>query len=147
MKKFRLKSSRLFIGLALASFVLSIFSFALEDSMGVEVIRMGGQGNCLTVSGDHDKMCENAFAEHLSLWQAMFTALPQEKSLLGVFGAIVIAVLTFIFQRYYLLLSEAFSIRQRQYLKRHPSFLVFDFLRTLFSQGILNPKAHILSAI
>lgn len=147
MKKFRLKSSRLLMGLAFAGSLLGIFSFTLEYSMGVEAIKVFERDNCLAVSGDHDKMCKNALAEHLSLWQALFTALPQEKSLLGILGAAVVVVLAFIFQRHYFLLSEAFSIRQRQYLKRHPSFLLFDFLRTLFSQGILNPKMHILSAI
>lgn len=147
MKKFRLKSSRLLMSLAFAGFLLGVFSFTIEYSMGVEAIKVFERDNCLAVSGDHDKMCKNALAEHLSLWQALFTALPQEKSLLGILGAAVIIVLAFIFQRNYFLLSEYLTVRQRQYLKRHPSFLLFDFLRALFSQGILNHKAHILSAV
>lgn len=133
------------MGLAFAGFLLGVFSFTIEYSMGVEAIKVFERDNCLAVSGDHDKMCKNAFAEHLGLWQAMFTALPQEKFLLGALGTAVIVTLAFIFQRRYFLLSETLTIRQRQYLKRHPSFLLFDFLRTLFSQGILNHKAHILN--
>ena len=133
------------MGLAFAGFLLGVFSFTLEYSMGVEVMKVVGRDNCLFVAGDHDKMCKNAFAEHLGLWQALFTVLPQEKFLLGALGAAAIMSLAFIFQRRYFLLSESLTIHQRQYLKRHPSFLLFDFLRSLFSQGILNPKAHILS--
>ncbi len=135
------------MGLAFVGFLLGVFSFALEYSMGVEAVQIAEQDNCFAVPGDHDKVCRNAFAEHLSLWQAMFTALPQEKFLLGALGATVIMALAFIFQRRYFLLSETLTIRQRQYLKRHPSFLLFDFLRTLFSQGILNHKAHILNIV
>ncbi len=135
------------MGLAFVGFLLSILSFTIEYSMGVEIMNIVERDNCLAVPGDHDTVCQNALAEHLSLWQAMFTALPQEKSLLGVLGAAVIMVLAFIFQKRYLLLSETRTIRQRQYLKCHPFFLLFDFLRALFSQGILNPKMHILSAI
>ena len=147
MKKFRLKFSRFFMGLAFAGFLLGIFSFAIEHSMGVEVIKVFERDNCLTVSDDHDKMCKNALAEHLSLWQALFTALPQEKSLLGILGVVVVTSLAFIFQRHYFLLSETLTIHQGQYLRRYPSFLLFDFLRALFSQGILNRRAHILSAV
>ncbi len=133
------------MSLALVGFLLGIFSFTLEYSMGIEVMKIVERDSCLAIPGDHDKMCKNALTEHLGPWQALFIALPQEKSLLGVLGAAVIMALTLVFQRRYFLLSQALSVRQRQYLKHRPSFLLFDFLRTLFSQGILNPKAHILS--
>lgn len=135
------------MGLAFAGFLLGILSLTIEYSMGVEVMKIVERDNCLAIPGDHDKVCKNAFAEHLSLWQAMFTALPQEKSLLGALGVAVIAAIAFIFQKRSFLLSETLTIRQRQYRKRHPSFLLFNFLRTLFSQGILNPKVHILSTL
>lgn len=147
MKKFGLKSTRFFMSLALAGFFLGIFSFALEYSMGMEAVQIIERDNCLFVSGDHDKMCKNALAEHLSLWQALFAALPNGKFLPGIFGAVFAVALAFIFQRHFFVLSQALTIRQRQYLKRHPSFLLFDFLRTLFSRGILNHKAHILSVV
>lgn len=135
------------MGLAFAGFLLGILSFTIEYSMGVEVMKIVERDNCLAIPGDHDKVCKNAFAEHWSLWQAMFTALPQEKSLLGALGVAVIAAIAFIFQKRSFLLSETLTIRQRQYPKLHPSFLLFNFLRTLFSQGILNPKVHIPSTL
>lgn len=145
MRKFKSKSYRVFMSLAFAGFLLGVFSFTLEYLTGMEAVRAIKRDNCFFVSEDHDTMCKNAFAEHLSLWQALFTALPQEKSSLGILGAAVVIALAFVFQRHPFFLSETYMVRQRQYLKRHPSFLPFDFLRAVFSQGILNPKAHILS--
>ncbi len=145
MKKFKLKSCRVFMSLAFAGFILGIFSFSLESSMGLEFIGIAQNDNCFVALSDHDTMCKNAFAEHLNFWQSIFTALPQEKSIIGFLMSVLVLSVTFLFRKQHLFLLGIFAGQQRRYAKQHPSSPLFDFLRTLFSQGILNPKAYILS--
>jgi len=141
MKKLFQKTRTFFMGLALLGFLAGIFAFCVGDSLALE-ITSGKDAGCLLMPSAHHKICENALAEHLSLWQAMFTALPQEKSFFGLLIVIFSLALTLIFRKKFMLFFETIASVSRLLLKQYHQFTIFNSLRVLFSQGILNSKVY-----
>jgi FtsH-binding integral membrane protein len=93
-------------------------------------------------------LCKMSIIEHISLWQSMFTALPQKSLALT---ALVVLLLTAIFVTKNILdppsLSNNKASAQKLYLAQHPDIPLFDPLKEAFSRGILNPKIYELATL
>lgn len=127
---------------ALLSFLL-IAGLGLSHSLGMEMRDDGTMDGCMF--GGRAEICPMTFAEHLSKWRDLFTAIPQKSiqliQLLVLLSSFAIAA--FALRRHLLLpLFSYFSERWRFYIKNNPNLPLFDRLRETFSQGILNPKIH-----
>jgi len=117
--------------------------FGISHSSDMKMKDDGTMGGCLF--DGRAEICSMTFAEHLSLWQGMFTAIPQKTNLWVLLFALIsaIGVLVFsILKQHQLLLLKYFSDRWRLYLKQNPRLSLFDHLREAFSRGILNPKIY-----
>ncbi|MBI2075099.1 MAG: hypothetical protein HYT82_00330 [Candidatus Harrisonbacteria bacterium] len=124
-----------------AFLAVGIFGMSYASDMN-----MKGDG---TMSGclfdGRAEICPMTFAEHLSHWQGMFTAIPQKANLFVMLLALILvvgALAFFILKQHQLLLLKYFLDRWRLYLKQNPHILSFHHLREAFSQGILNPKIY-----
>ena len=98
--------------------------------------------NCLF--NGQEEVCNMNVSEHLSVWQSMITSLPQTTGLLGLLLLSVVLVAVFISLRDILSkLSEKIRFLYTLYIKQHPQISLYNFLREIFSQGILNPKLFV----
>jgi len=131
-----------FLILGISAF-LAIGVFGMSYSSDMKMKDDGQMSGC--IFDGRAEICLMTFAEHLSRWQGMFTAIPQKADLLVLLFALIsaIGVLVFsILKQNQLLLLKYFSDRWRLYLKQNPHIPFFDPLREAFSQGILNPKIY-----
>lgn len=103
-------------------------TFGLVFSM---VINSGGMENCLFGVGE--TMCPMGLVEHLSLWQTMIAV--NLVKLITVLGFLLFVFYLAIFED---AIKEDFGYRK--YAQQKPDIPLFDFLKQLFSQGILKPK-------
>lgn len=113
----------------------------LSVSYGVAMGSDEVMENCLF--GGTVSFCPMSLFEHLSLWQNMFVAnLPKVAVYLFLFLALFGLNLTFSALR--LTLSKSYKAihNQKLYLKQNPDILLFDYLREIFSKGILKPKIY-----
>ena len=85
--------------------------------------------------------CTMNFSEHVSLWQSILRSLPASFSLFSIFAAICF-VAAILWHRTLFEFSEYAAFRRRLYIKQHPHVRLFDTLREIFSQGILNSKIY-----
>ncbi len=129
-----------------AVFFLWISSFGLlydMNQMGVD----GSKNSCIfSVSSDS---CAMNISEHITLWQGMTLSLPQ--NIIGIVGALLLLVTlalvsTFWRNSLYLFSPHIFS-RFKLYIKQHPQMKLFNYLKEIFSSGILNKKIYKLATI
>lgn len=115
--------------------------FGLGHMSGMEANKDGNMEGCIFTG--KTMLCKMGIVEHISLWQGMFTAMPQESLL---FMALLILLVAVIFVTKNFLapprLSNSEALAKRLYLKEHPNLSLFNPLKEAFSQGILNPKIH-----
>ena len=113
------------------------------NEMGVEK----NKNSCLFSSSDKD--CAMTFSEHITIWQEMTLSLPQ--NIIGIVGALLLLVIlalvsTFWRNSLYLFSPHIFS-RFKLYIKQHPQMNLFNYLKEVFSSGILNKKRYELATI
>lgn len=147
MRKSLRKTRNFFMAFAFLGFFASIFAFGADNSLALGIITGSSNASCLLMSPSHHQICQNDLAEHLSFWQAMFTSLPQEKSSFSLLSIAFSLVLTLIFRERFLLSLGVASSISRLRLKQYHQFTLFNFLRRLFSQGILHPKSYSFVAV
>lgn len=129
-----------FLAIGLFAFVtLSILG--LGHMNGMETNKDGNMEGCIFTG--KTMLCKMDVVEHISLWQSIFTAMPQENLTLFallILLAVVIFITKNIFAPSRLFRSETST--DRLYLKERPDFSFFNPLKEAFSQGILNPKIY-----
>lgn len=130
----------------LTLFVLLLFFLIANFGAGnpwVMKIRDDGTMSGCAFDGQGE-LCRMNFAEHISVWREIFSVTLQKNIFIL---NLLVLVSTFFFviftarRNLRLLLFVHFSER-RLYLKNNPCLLFFDWLRKMFSQGILNPKIY-----
>ena len=129
-----------FLTLGLFTFVtLSIFG--LGHMGGMAASENGDMTGCIFTG--KTMLCKMSIIEHISLWQSMFTAMPQENLILLALVIILVAVL-FITKNFISppRLSRDETSTQKLYLVQHPNLSLFNPLKEAFAQGILNPKIY-----
>lgn len=129
-----------FFAFGLFAFV-TLSVFGLGHMSGMEANKDGNMEGCIFTG--KTMLCKMGIVEHISLWQGMFTAMPQEGLL---FMALLILLVAVIFVTKNILapprLSNGEILTKRLYLKEHPDLPLFNPLKEAFSQGILNPKIY-----
>lgn len=126
---------------ALSFFV--IIGFGFSHSLGMEMEDDGTMGGCIFVR--QAGICPMTFAEHISQWQGMMRAIPQESNILIQLFVLVSAFTLSILgagRQVLLLLSNYFRERERLYIRNNPHLPLFDPLQEAFSRGFLNPKIY-----
>lgn len=105
------------------------------------------KSNCLF--SDQTNGCDMNFSEHITLWQGMTLSLPQNTiEITDALLLLVTLALAFTFYRNYILeFSRRISSRFRLYIKQHPQINLFNYLKEVFSSGILNKKIYKLATI
>lgn len=119
-------------------FILTTLAFifvgilGLTHFMGMHVANGGMITNC---RASYALPCSNIY-QHISIWQRTFTAIPSEmiSSLL----LLVIVFASLLVQEFYSHHKNAHPLKF--YLKENPNLPLFDYLKQIFSAGILNPK-------
>ena len=123
---------------------LAVGVFGMSHASDMKMKGDGTMSGCLF--DGRAEICPMAFAEHLSRWQSMFTAIPTKAdfliTLFALISAVGVLLLFSLRRRWLLLLFSRLSDRWRFYLKQNPHISLFDPLREAFSQGILNPKIY-----
>lgn len=113
------------------------------DEMKIE----GAKSNCL-FGGEADG-CAMNFSEHITIWHEMFTLIPQ--NILGFTSTIILFIalaLTSVFwKNYFYIFSQEIALKFKLYIKEHPQINLFNYLREIFSKGILNTKKYKLVTI
>lgn len=133
--------------LAVPLLVLGFFAFitlsvfGLGHMSGMEANKDGNMEGCIFTG--KTMLCKMGIVEHISLWQGMFTAMPQKGVTLL---ALLILLVAVIFVTKNILapprLSNGEVLTRRLYLKEHLDLPLFNPLKEAFSQGILNPKIY-----
>lgn len=122
-----------------AGFVLILFALAAFSGMGAFLAAGTQDGAMMSCPFSHGSaMCAMNAIEHITAWKALFAGLPQKS-------AALLTILIFIF-------AAAFSAPRREppadksLIAFRRFFLifrpVFDYLREIFSRGILHPKIY-----
>lgn len=129
-----------FLTLGFFAFVtLSIFG--LGHMSGMTANENGDMAECIFTG--KVMLCKMSIIEHISLWQSMLTVMPQENLMLLALLTLFMAVIFMTKNILVLLcLSRVEALTRRLYLKEHPDFSLFNPLKEVFSQGILNPKIY-----
>ncbi|MFA6392678.1 MAG: hypothetical protein WCW54_01130 [Candidatus Paceibacterota bacterium] len=132
--------------------IISIVSLLWISTLGL-VYHMNGmkfegaKNSCLL--GSENNGCAMNFSEHVTVWNEMFTLMPQ--NILNTTSSLVSFVLLFVifvFARNYLsLYSRQIYLKFKLYIKEHPQINLFNYLGEIFSSGILNTKKYKLANI
>lgn len=135
--------SRFLLLLGLTAFLWAVFFGASHSAMAMEQYNDGTQmGSCLF--DGTAKPCTMSFSQHLSSWQGLFTAVTPEKAtalvLLALLAVIFAAALAL--HRYFTLPLKHVAYRWKLYIRQRSLLVIFNPLREVFSQGILNPKLY-----
>lgn len=138
MNTFYHKYAKIITFFAVAVFLM-VTILGISHSFGMEMNEKGQMSVC-PFSGQA-AICTMTFAEHLSIWQAMFTAIPQKASLFSILIlTLAFALASLIFRERFGLFWAGLSSCLKLYLKRSSIFAFSNHLKESFSQGILNPK-------
>jgi len=130
--------------------ILTAVSFLWFGTFGLfyhmsEMGHGGSMGGCLFNGGL--ELCSMNLPEHMVLWQGLTSGLPQ----LGfsyILMLLAISALLATFLRYRLWeFPGRILFWLRLYLKQHPQISLFNYLREVFSGGILNPKIYAMAII
>lgn len=115
--------------------------FGLWHMSDMEANKDGNMEGCIFTG--KTMLCKMGIVEHISLWQGMFTAVPQESLMLLALLILLVAVI-FVIKNILAPshLSSSEVLTRRLYSKEHPNLLLFNPLKEAFSQGILNPKIY-----
>lgn len=129
------------VAVGLLSFA-TLSLFGLGHFGGMETNKDGNMDGCVFTG--KTMLCKMSVVEHISLWQSMFTAMPQESLMLVVLMALLITAVALITKNTFAPphLSKNDIAIGRLYLKEHPDLSFFNPLKEAFSQGILNPKIY-----
>lgn len=123
---------------------MSIFGLGHMSGMGAN--KDGNMEGCIFTG--KTMLCKMSIVEHISLWQGMFTAMPQESLM---FMALLVLSVAVVFIAKNILapprLSDSEALTKRFCLKEHPDLSFFDPLKEAFSQGILNSKIYELATL
>lgn len=122
-----------------AGFVLILFALAAFSGMGAFLAAGAPDGAMASCPFSHGSaMCAmNAF-EHISAWKTLFAGLPQKSAaLLAIL--IFTFVIAFFAPRRESPADKSLNAFRRFFLIFRP---VFDYLREIFSRGILHPKIY-----
>lgn len=128
-------------------FIISSIFFLWISTFGLvfhieEMQLEGNQSNCLFDDGTSG--CAMNFSEHINIWNEIFTIVPQ--NILEMINILILSILlatTFIFWKKYRHISAKFILsRFRLYIKWHPHINLFNYLKEIFSRGILNTKIY-----
>lgn len=127
--------------------ILTMISFAWFGTFGLfyHVMEMGSDqmmdDGCLF--NGQVEMCTMNFSEHLALWRETITSLPQSVGLWSTLILAIISAVMVVLWRYSLFdfFKRAVS-RWKLYLRKYPHLLLFNYLREIFSRGILNSKIY-----
>lgn len=126
---------------------VTVSMFGLSHHMsGMTEDENGDMAGCVFTG--KTMLCKMSVIEHISLWQSMFTAMPQESFMLFallILLVVVIFVIKNILVRARLSGSGAFI--NKLSLKKNPDLTLFNPLKEAFSQGILNPKIYDLAVL
>jgi hypothetical protein len=124
---------------------LLVSAFGLINHMN-EMKMMGAKDGCV-LSGSNE-VCPMNLSEHITLWQDMFTGLPQNYAMLGllVLAATLFAIFT-LWENSLIELCLRLSSRFRFYIKLHPHTNFFNYIKEVFSSGILNTKVYVVVKI
>lgn len=122
-----------------AGFVLIVFALAAFSGMGVFLAAGTRDGAMLSCPFSHGSaICAmNAF-EHIAAWKTLFAGLPQKS-------AALLAILIFAFAAAFFAprrespADKSLIAFRRFFLIFRP---VFNYLREIFSRGILHPKIY-----
>jgi len=123
----------------LAAFIV-VSLFGLGHTAGMKANDNGNMEGCIFTG--KTMLCKMGIVEHISLWQGMFTAVPQKDSILL---ALIVLLITavFIAINYSPHLADIKQkISERFYLLNHPDIKLFNPLRRAFSRGIIHPKIY-----
>ena len=120
-------------------FVPTTALFFTSYSMGVG---NGIMENCLfniTLN-----FCPMSLFEHLSIWQNIFAANLPKVMIISLLFLLTSLGLTFSFFVLKQVLLKYFwpGTQLKLYLKQKPDIFLFDYLKEVFSQGILKPKIY-----
>lgn len=138
MVKSRHNFSTLIVTLGLAAFIV-VSILGVWHSFGMETNQEGEMSGCIFAG--EAAICKMSAVEHISLWQSMFAALPQELALLIMTLIILVAVLV-IRQHSLSLFDKKIISEWRLYLTQHIDLPLFNPVRRAFSKGILHPRIY-----
>ena len=130
--------------------VLTVILFLWVSIFGLlshmNVMKMeGATDGCLFGLTGETQVCPMNLSEHLSIWKEMFTSLPQNIGLLGLLILAVVFIIIFTISKKFLFeLYLRAAHRLKLYIKQNPQINIFNYLREVFSSGILNPKIYTL---
>jgi len=129
-----------------AIFFLWVSSFGLIYHMNQ--MGMDGSKNGCIFSSPSDS-CVMNFSEHITFWQGLTISLSQD--MVGVMSIIlmlaIIATALIFYSKELLLSSLRIFSRFKLYIKQHPQINLFNYLKEVFSSGILNKKIYELATI
>lgn len=135
--------TRFLLGFTLFIFAILVF-FGMPPIVGMEMEKQGDStmGTCLFEG--NSGVCLMTLAEHISKWQSLLTATIPQKLFVLIFVILLITVFVLkkTFKRNLLLLFNKHVIRWRSCSRQNPQMFLFNHLREIFSQGILNPKSY-----
>lgn len=115
--------------------------FGLGHMGGMTENENGNMSGCIFTG--KTMLCKMSVIEHISLWQSMLIAIPQES--LTLLALLVLSIAAIFATKDVLApprLSSSEVLTKRLYLREHPDLLLFVPLKEAFSQGILNPKIY-----
>ena len=106
-------------------------------SLGMAMRADGTMSNCLF---GHDMgFCPMSLFEHIDVWQSMFIVI---LPVIVIFSSLLLnSFFTFLNKE----LIVFIKLLLKLYQKYKPDIPLFDYLKELFSQGILNPKIYALA--
>lgn len=120
---------------SLAAFV-SLSVLGLWHMDGMTANEEGGMGGCVFIG--KAMFCKMTVIEHISLWQRMFTVLPQDTSMF--FASLVFSAALVFTAKNILAPPKNYAPAHKLFLTNRQNFSSFNYLKEAFSQGILHPK-------
>lgn len=136
-------STKKFANFLLISGMAAFFVAAILNIGSQMPIKADGtMGGCLF--NGQAELCTMGFGQHFAQWQNMFTATPSKTMTLSLVLAVIgLFILASAFLKRHLIWAvERMAALQKLYLIHQRSLSLFNPLREVFSQGILNPEIY-----
>ncbi len=121
-------------------FISIAFLGIAHSSFGMEMNGRGQMSGCFF--DGYAKICAMTLSEHIKTWQNVFTAIPSKTTHLA-FAFLLLGftcIGAFMGRRY--LLDREKLLSQNHCPIHNLDSPIFNFLKELFSQGILNPRVY-----
>ncbi len=139
------KISNFIAVMVMVAVLVSILGALYFMGMGMEL--NGKMSNCIFMS-INTGICNMTLAEHINLWQVMFTAIIQKGFLLN---ALLVILLYFVYVIVsYGRFNQVLFLKEfvnQFYLKLKAYLSFFDYLKEALSFGVLSPKIYRLVTI